>query len=158
MFGGQPELKVLAPIAGRTIPVTEVGDPTFSEEMLGKGIGILPTGNHVVAPVDGTIILMFDTGHAVSIISDDGIEILVHVGLDTIQLKGTHYTMRVKTGDTVKKGDVLMEFDREGIVAAGYNTVTPVVVCNPDDFEKIEMVTSAEVAELDPIIKLKKKP
>ena len=100
LFNAQkPVLEVLAPVAGEAVKIQEVPDPTFSEEMLGKGIGIKPTGTRVVAPAAGTIDLMFDTGHAVSMTSDDGIELLVHVGLDTIKLKGKHYTCPLDTTD-----------------------------------------------------------
>ncbi|MDL2324158.1 PTS glucose transporter subunit IIA [Ruminococcaceae bacterium OttesenSCG-928-A16] len=159
IFGGpKQQLVVLAPVAGTTIAITEVPDPTFSEEMLGKGVAIKPTGGRVVAPINGTVALMFDTGHAVSLLADDGIELLVHVGLDTIKLKGKHYTVHAKNGDRVKAGDLLMSFDTEGIAADGYNTVTPVLVCNPDDFEHFEMETGQTVQELQPIMRLVKKP
>ena len=109
LFNAQkPVLEVLAPVAGEAVKIQEVPDPTFSEEMLGKGIGIKPTGTRVVAPAAGTIDLMFDTGHAVSMTSDDGIELLVHVGLDSIKLKGKHYTIHSQSGQKVQTGALLM--------------------------------------------------
>lgn len=153
MFGKDSGLKILAPLAGEVIPVSQVNDPTFSEELLGKGTAIKPTGGRVVSPVNGTVTQMFETGHAVSLTSDEGIEILIHIGLDTIQLKGQYYTIHARDGATVKVGDLLMEFDREGIAKAGYDTVTPVVVCNTGDFAAVEPVmTSGTVKELEELI------
>lgn len=123
---------VLAPCAGQAVPLSEVSDPVFSGEILGKGIAIIPTVGEVHSPVNGTIETMFDTGHAVSLTADFGGEILVHVGLDTVALKGKHYTVHKKTGDTVKVGDLLIGFDIEGIKADGYDVITPIVVCNSD--------------------------
>lgn len=150
------EIQILAPVAGEVIPVGKVNDPTFSEEILGKGLAIKPSGGQVVAPVNGTVEQMFDTGHAVSLLSEDGVELLVHVGLDTISLKGEHYTIHAKTGDTVKVGDLLMEFDREAIAAAGFDTVTPIVILNSADFKEVGMQTGKTVGELGEIITIKK--
>ena len=98
MFGAKDvAVMILAPVEGEVVPVTQVSDPTFGEEILGKGVAIKPERGRVVAPVSGEISLMFDTGHAVSIVSDDGAEVLVHVGLDTVSLKGQFYTAHVKT-------------------------------------------------------------
>lgn len=157
LFGKEKDsIKILAPIAGEVLPVSQVNDPTFSEELLGKGIAIRPTGNRVVSPVNGTVSQMFDTGHAVTLMSDDGVEVLVHVGLDTIKLKGEHYTIHAHDGDRVKAGDVLMEFDRDGIASAGFDTVTPVVVCNSADFREWDMRTGKTVQEGEEIILLQK--
>lgn len=149
-------LLVLAPLEGEAVPVSEVNDPTFSEEMLGKGLAIRPAGGRVVSPVNGEVTQMFETGHAVSLTSDDGIEVLVHVGLDTIMLKGKHYTIHANTGDKVKAGDLLMEFDREAIAADGFDTITPIVICNSGDFEMVEMIVGKTVNELDDVVKITK--
>lgn len=125
---------ITAPVAGTAVALQEVNDPTFSQEILGKGIAIRPTGNQIVAPCDGKVDMMFDTGHAVSLISTNGMEILIHVGLETVQLKGKHYTTHAKTGDTVKQGQPLISFDREAIAAEGYDLITPIVLCNSDRF------------------------
>jgi PTS system beta-glucosides-specific IIC component len=153
---GKNTVKILAPLDGEVIPVTQVNDPTFSEEMLGKGVAIRPSGSRVVSPVDGKVSQMFNTGHAVTLTSEDGVEILIHVGLDTIKLKGEHYTIRAKNGDDVKVGDVLMEFDPAGISAAGYDTVTPVVICNFADYKGFNVQTGKTVKEGDEIIVLEK--
>lgn len=157
MFGGDKSgEKVGAPLKGRVVPVAEVNDPTFSEELLGKGVAIRPEGDRVLAPVDGSVALMFETGHAISLLSDGGAEILIHVGLDTVKLKGKHFTVKAKTGDKVKKGDLLIEFDRAAIAAEGYDTITPIVVTNSDDFKSIEPRTGIEAGELDEILALHK--
>ena len=123
-----------APVAGEAVEIQQVSDPTFGQEILGKGIAIKPSEGRVVAPCDGTVDMMFDTGHAVSLVADFGAEILIHVGLDTVNLKGKHYHVYAKNGDKVKKGDLLMEFDPEAIKAEGYDIITPVIVCNSGDY------------------------
>lgn len=153
---GSKGITVLAPVEGEAVPISEVSDPTFGEEILGKGIAIKPAAGRVVSPVNGTVSIMFDTGHAVSLVSDDGAEILVHIGLDTIKLKGQYYTPHVKSGDKVKAGDLLIEFDMKGIVLAGYDIITPVVICNTPDYSEIQTVSGKEVKELDEILTLKK--
>ncbi len=128
---------IYAPVAGEVVAITEVSDPTFGEEILGKGVAIKPTDGRVVAPCDATVDMMFETGHAVSLVADCGAEILIHVGLDTVNLKGEHYTVHAKNGDHVKKGDLLMEFEPEAIQGAGYDIITPVVICNSGDYGTI---------------------
>ena len=153
---GKSELEIGAPVAGKAVPVKEVSDPTFGEEIMGKGIAIRPTGNQVVAPCDCTVDLAFDTGHAVSLVSDFGAEILIHVGLETVGLKGEHFSVKVKNGDKVKKGDLLIEFDREAIAAKGYDTITPVVICNSADYPTFNTYVGQDVNPGDKVIGLKK--
>lgn len=157
LFGGKSEEKIelAAPVAGEAVPVTEVNDPTFSEEILGKGVAIRPQGNQVVAPCDGTIEMMFDTGHAVSLVSSQGAEILIHVGLETVKLKGAHYTTHAANGDQVKKGQLLITFDRDAIAADGFDTITPIVICNTDNYSSVECRTG-EVQAGDTILTLTK--
>ncbi len=154
MFQDQkgPGLRVLAPVEGECVELTEVPDPTFGEGLLGDGVAIRPARGRVVSPVDGTVALMFETGHAVSLMSDDGVEVLIHVGLDTVKLKGRHFSIRAKTGTQVKRGEILLEFDEAAIAAAGYNTITPVVITNMDDFSSLDKHTGKAVQELDEII------
>ncbi|MEG0857193.1 MAG: PTS glucose transporter subunit IIA [Terrisporobacter sp.] len=143
-----------APMKGQVIPVTEVNDPAFSEELLGKGIAVKPTNGRVVAPIDSEIVIMFETGHAVSLKTADGAEILIHVGLDTVNLKGEHFKSFVKAGDNVKKGDLLIECDIEKIKAAGYDTICPMVVCNSMEFDKINQKSNGQVNELDEVLEI----
>ncbi len=147
---------LVSPVDGKTINLSEVPDPTFSEGILGQGIAIIPSGDAVFSPCDGTIDLMFDTGHAVNIISDKGAEILIHIGLETVSLKGKHFRTFMNTGDKVKKGDKLIEFERQAIADEGFNTVIPMVICNSDSYEDITPETGKTVACGDLILKLKK--
>jgi len=150
-------ISILAPISGELVPISEVNDPTFSEEMLGKGVAIRPSAGRVVSPVHGTVTQLFETGHAVTLTSHDGAQVLIHVGLDTIRLKGTHYTPCIKEGNTVNPGDLLIEFDQDAIAADGFDTVTPVVICNSDEFDYFTSPKTKLVQEGDEIISFMKK-
>lgn len=145
-----------APLKGEAVESASVNDPTFAEEMLGKGMAIKPSEGKVYAPFDGTVAMVFDTKHAVSLVSDKGAEVLIHVGLDTVMLKGEHYTAHVESGAAVKKGDLLLEFDMEAIAAAGYDTITPVVICNADDYKDVVRVTGKQVEPGDTVMELEK--
>ena len=145
-----------SPIEGMAISIKEVNDPTFSEEMLGKGVAIVPSNGRVVAPVDGEISVLFETKHAVSIKSEEGIEILIHIGLDTVKLKGEAFTTYVKVGDKVKAGDLLIEFDIEKIKSSGYDTTTPIVICNTLELSDVKENKIGKVNELDNIIEITK--
>jgi len=145
-----------APLKGEAVPSSEVSDPTFAEEMLGKGMAIKPSEGKVYAPFDGTVAMVFDTKHAVSLVSEKGAEVLIHVGLDTVMLKGEHYTAHVESGAAVKKGDLLLEFDMEAIQAAGYQVITPVVICNADDYKDVIRTTGTQVEPGDVVMQLEK--
>lgn len=132
---------ILAPIQGEVIPITQVSDPSFAGELLGKGVGIRPAQGRVFAPVGGTVVQMFETGHAVTLIADDGAEILIHVGIDTVKLKGQHFKACIQQGTVVRAGDLLIEFDLAAIAQAGYDTVTPMVILNSDEYETVEVLT-----------------
>ncbi len=147
---------IAAPLKGEAVESSAINDPTFAEEMLGKGMAIKPVEGKVFAPFDGTVAMVFDTKHAVSLVSDSGIEILIHVGLDTVMLKGEHYTAHVESGASVKTGDLLLEFDMEAIAAAGYDTITPVVICNADDYKDVVRHTGKTVAVGDTVMELEK--
>ena len=145
LFGDGDGISVASPVSGKVVPLEAVPDPTFAQGILGPGAAVEPSEGRIVAPADGTIDIMFDTGHAVSMTTADGAELLIHVGIDTVQLKGAHYTACCKAGDAVKKGDTLIEFDPEAVRAAGYAAVTPVIVCNPDAFAQVKIAASGEV-------------
>ena len=149
--GGASEIELKAPVAGQAVPISEVSDPTFGEEILGKGIAIRPTGNQVCAPCDGTVDMMFETGHAVSMTGANGAEILIHIGLETVTLKGKHFTVHAANGDSVKAGQLLIEFDREAIAAEGYDLITPIVLCNSDRFPILQAHLGA-VSAGDPLL------
>ena len=211
LFSGKPkEMELGAPVAGEAVPIQEVKDPTFGDEILGKGMAIKPTGNQIVSPCDATVDLMFETGHAVSLKGDNGAEILIHVGLETVSLGGKHFkTIKptgnqivspcdatvdlmfetghavslkgdngaeilihvgletvslggkhfktiAKTGDHVTKGQLLIEFDREAIAAEGLDTITPMVICNTPDYHAVTAYTGKTVAPGDTVLGLMK--
>lgn len=131
------EKNVFSPLNGKAVPLSEVNDAVFSQKILGDGIAIRPAEGKIYAPVDGKITALFDTKHAVGLESNDGVELLIHIGIDTVNLEGKHFTAHIKNGDNVKKGDLLISFDKEAIEQEGYDTVTPVLITNTVDFVKI---------------------
>ena len=145
-----------APMAGKAVPITEVPDPTFAEGMLGNGVAIMPTDGKVYAPCDATVDMMFETGHAVSLVADFGAEILIHVGLETVGLEGKPFTVHVANGDKVQKGQLLIEVDLEAVKAAGLPTITPVLICNTDDYPTFNTFVGKEVTNADVVIALAK--
>lgn len=145
---------IYAPLAGQVVPVSEVPDPTFSAGMLGNGIAIIPTDGKVCAPCNAMVDMMFTTGHAVSLVADNGAEILIHVGLETVGLQGKSFTVHVQNGQKVKKGQLMIEVDLESVKAAGLNTITPVLVSNSDDFGTFNTVTGKTVTNDDVVIEV----
>lgn len=145
-----------APMNGKAVAITDVPDPTFAGGFLGNGIAIIPADGKVYAPCNATVDMMFATGHAVSLVADNGAEILIHVGLETVALEGKPFTVHIKNGDAVKKGDLLIEADLEAIKAAGLNPITPVLVCNPDSFTTFKTSSGKEVSNTDIVIELGK--
>ena len=155
LFGKKTD-DLYAPIAGKAVPIAEVPDPTFGEGMLGNGIAIEPTDGKVYAPCDATVDMMFTTGHAVSLVADCGAEILIHVGLETVSLEGKPFTVHVANGDKVKKGQLLIEVDLEAVKAAGLPTITPMVICNTDDYPTFKTTVGKDVTNDDVVIELAK--
>ena len=145
-----------APMAGQAVALSEVPDPAFSGGMLGDGMAIIPSSGEVVAPCDATVDMMFATGHAVSLVADNGAEILIHVGLDTVTLNGAPFQIMVESGQKVKKGDLLMTADLEAIKAAGLDPITPMLVCNSSDYTTFKMSTGKAVTNADVVIELGK--
>ena len=141
-----------SPAKGKAVSLKEVNDPTFAEEMLGKGAAVIPEEGKIYAPADGEIGMVFDTLHAVSMTTDFGAEILIHIGLDTVKMKGDGFTGHVKAGDHVKKGDLLLEVDLEKVKTAGYDTITPVLVCNTPDYASVEGIQADAVNVGDDLI------
>lgn len=139
------EGEILSPITGKSIPMTEVNDSTFAAEVLGKGMAVIPEEGKVCAPVNGKIVTVFDTKHAVGIASDDGTEILIHVGINTVELKGEHFKSHVVEGQDIEVGQLLVEFDIPKIKAVGYDVTTPVIVTNTYDYANVDMVCSGDV-------------
>ena len=147
LFGCEPKQKenaehsilgqtVFSPLTGELKSLKDVNDPTFSEEILGKGIAILPREGIVYAPFDGVVSALFDTKHAIGLTDDQGMELLIHVGLETVNLGGTHFEVHISQGDLVKKGDPLITFDLQEIQKT-HDVITPVLITNADDFSEI---------------------
>lgn len=147
---------VLSPIEGKAVSLKQVNDITFSEEIMGKGVAIIPTVGRAVSPVNGTVSALFETKHAIGLTADNGAEILIHIGLDTVKLGGKHFTSHVKTGDKVKAGDLLVEFDIKAIKEEGYETITPVLVTNTDSYNDVLALIDKDVKEKDELIKVVK--
>ena len=141
---------------GRTIPMDEVNDQTFAQELLGPGIAIVPSNGTVVSPINGTIATVMDTKHAVCIQGEDGLELIVHAGLDTVELNGKYYQTYKEIGDQVKAGDVLLEFDLEEITKAGYDVTTPIVITNLGDYKITKCLTVQQVKAGEEVIQLTK--
>ena len=131
------DITISSPLDGELIPLNEVNDPVFAGGAMGRGAAVKNPKGKVHAPFDGEISVFFDTHHAIGLHSDDGIDLLIHVGMDTVTLKGKHFTPKAKQGDRVKRGQLLLEFDPEGIKAANLDTTTPVVVTNHADYGDI---------------------
>ena len=145
-----------APAKGKAVSLKEVNDPTFAEEMLGKGMAVIPSIEKIYAPADGEVGMVFDTLHAVSLTTDFGAEVLIHVGLDTVKLKGEGFTGHVKAGSHVKKGDLLLEVDLEKVRAAGYDTITPMLVCNTDEYASVTGLSGKNVEPGDDAVVIEK--
>ncbi|NSB14542.1 beta-glucoside-specific PTS transporter subunit IIABC [Clostridium beijerinckii] len=145
---------ILAPIEGKSVSLSQVNDITFSEEIMGKGAAIIPSKGVAVSPVNGVISALFETKHAIGITAEDGTEILIHIGLDTVKLGGKHFTAHIKSGDKVKIGDLLVEFDIEAIKREGYEVITPVLVTNSSDYKDVLSLIDKDVKEKDELIKV----
>ena len=137
---------IASPLDGRVIPLAEIEDGVFSEKMVGDGFAVEPTGSQVYAPSDCTVATVFGTKHAIGLTTPEGCELLIHLGIDTVQLGGAPFTIHVKEGDTLKKGDLIGSFDAQAILDAGYRTVTPVVVTNSDEYTSFRLLHTGDTA------------
>ena len=135
----------LSPMTGKSVSIKEVPDETFSSEMLGKGVAIIPSDGLVTSPTSGKVSMIFETLHAISILADTGEEILIHIGLDTVKMNGDGFSSYVKVGDIVKPKDPLIKTDLEKIKSAGFNPITVMLICNSTEFKSVESVTNIPV-------------
>lgn len=149
-------IMINSPLAGEVIALVDVSDKTFASELIGKGCAIKPTGNTVYSPVDGVIASIFKTNHAVGIETDTGCDLLIHIGIDTVQLNGQFFTPLVKNGDSIKKGQPLITFDKDEIVKAGFDLTTPVLITNPEAFQSIDIQVEGHVEHNQALIKVLK--
>jgi PTS system beta-glucosides-specific IIC component len=134
-----------SPLEGKVIPLSQVKDAAFSAGVMGKGAAIEPTLGEVRAPFDGMVMILFPTKHAVGLISNEGTELLIHIGIDTVQLEGKYFETFVKQGQSVKKGDLLLKFDIERIQNAGYSTQVPIIVTNTQDYMDILVTNQSTI-------------
>ena len=150
------ENTIAAPMNGNAIPLEEVPDETFAQGVLGLGAAIEPNEGKVVAPADGTVETIFDTKHAIGLSLNNGAEILIHIGINTVELGGEGYKAFVAEGDKVKKGQTLITFDMDFIKSKGYKLVTPVIVTNSDDYSEIEFKTKGNITTENTLLGLAK--
>lgn len=149
------DMLILSPMTGEIKPISEVEDQAFAQELMGKGIAIVPTDGKVYAPFDGVVEALYRTKHAIGLKAANGVEILIHIGVDTVSLKGKYFNAHIEQGQTIKAGDLLVEFDPEGITSAGYNTITSIVVTNIQQYgDVLTTATSGPIRESEPLIKL----
>lgn len=143
---------IYAPLKGEAIPLKKVNDVTFAGEVLGKGMAIVPTEGKVVAPFDGIVESVFDTKHAIGLSSTDGVEVLIHVGINTVELDGKFYESHVEVGSTIKAGQTLLTFDINKIKKAGYDVTTPVIVTNSDDYSEVIVEKTGNINPLEKVM------
>ncbi|RFZ76202.1 PTS beta-glucoside transporter subunit EIIBCA [Lacrimispora amygdalina] len=133
---------ISSPVNGRKVNLSKVNDETFAKEIAGKGMAVEPSDGRITAPFDGEVVTVFRTKHVIGLRSSEGVELMIHIGIDTVELEGKHFTAYVTDGDVVKTGDLLMEFDKQAIEAAGYETVVPVIVTNTGNY--LDIIASEE--------------
>ena len=146
------ENDVLSPMTGTVLALDQVPDTTFASGLLGSGAAIIPSDNKVIAPFAGEVASLFATKHAIGLLSDSGIEVLIHVGIDTVKLDGKPFTAHVKVGDKVQPGDLLLEFDRQAIIDAGYDLATPIIISNSDEYREVATVAATAVSAGTPLL------
>ena len=149
------EILLSSHMEGAAIPMSEVKDATFASEVLGKGIAVIPKKGEVTAPCDAVVETVFATRHAIGLKADNGAEILIHVGINTVELGGKFYTSHVKEGDRVRIGQVMLTFDMEKIKEAGYDLTTPMIITNSDDYQEINILKTGNVTKQDAVLEIK---
>lgn len=156
-FKKNKSYKIHAAVSGNSIKIEKVNDSVFSKKLMGDGIAIIPNSNVVVAPCDGKITVLTESKHAFGMVSDDGVEILVHIGIDTVNLQGEGFKSEVSQGDVVKKGNPIIGFEREKITSQGIDCTTIMIVLNHSEFSKVNCIVDNEVvAGQDTVIEIMK--
>ncbi len=145
---------LVAPLNGRVMPLEQVNDPVFASGVMGRGIAIIPVGGEVYSPVDGMVSKLFHTHHAIGITSDQGVEVLIHVGLDTVRLNGELFSAHIREGDRVRSGDLLLTFDREELLRRHFDITTPVIIANSDDYPSVSITDSPHVETSGPLLRV----
>ncbi|MEN4819814.1 PTS beta-glucoside transporter subunit IIABC [Pantoea agglomerans] len=143
---------ILSPMTGTVLALDQIPDPTFASGLLGQGVAIIPSDNKVIAPFAGEVASLFQTRHAIGLLSHSGIELLIHVGIDTVRLDGKPFTAHVKVGDAFRAGDLLLEFDRQAILDAGYDLATPIIITNSDEYPEVMTVAGTAVTAGTPLL------
>ena len=138
-------IRIVSPLNGKLVPLNSINDPVFASGAMGRGFAVRNPDGKVVAPFDGEITVFFPTGHALGRRSDDGIELLIHVGMDTVKMNGEGFTPKAEADDRIERGQLLLEFDTARIRRAGYDTTTPVVVTNHNEFGDIDVELDKEL-------------
>ncbi|MEN4718024.1 PTS beta-glucoside transporter subunit IIABC [Pantoea agglomerans] len=143
---------ILSPMTGTLLALDQIPDPTFASGLLGQGAAIIPSDNKVIAPFAGEVASLFQTRHAIGLLSHSGIELLIHVGIDTVRLDGKPFTAHVQVGDAFSAGDLLLEFDRQAILDAGYDLATPIIITNSDEYPEVMTVAGTAVTAGTPLL------
>lgn len=143
---------ICSPLTGQVKDITTIEDDVFSSGMLGQGIAIEPTDGQVLSPVDGVVTSVFPTKHAIGVTSDDGVEILIHIGMDTVSLNGEGFESFVKQNNRVHKGDLMLRVDLDKIKAAGLSAITPIVVTNSNSYQVVKIAANNQVSKGDLIL------
>ena len=147
-------MELFAHMNGTVIPLEEVKDDAFSQKVLGEGVAIEPEEGKLYSPCDGKIEMVFDTRHAITLVSEEGCEILLHIGIDTVKLGGKYFEVHVSDGQEVRKGDLLASFDLEGIRNEGYETTTPLIICNTDDYSSIRSAGGGKISVGESLVEI----
>ena len=139
---------------GTAIPLSEVEDEVFSQKILGEGVAIKPEEGKLYSPCRGKVEMVFDTKHAINLVSNRGCEILLHIGIDTVKLGGKYFDVHVSDGQEIHKGELLISFDLDGIKGEGYETTTPMIICNTGDYDSVRAVNSGKISVGEKLVKI----
>lgn len=152
--GIQNLLVLDSPVSGEVISVDSLPDQTYAEEKIGKSIAVIPSEGKIFAPFNGEVVSVFHTGHALGLVSDTGVELLIHIGIDTVKLNGKYFTPKVQVEDKIEKGDLILEFDKQAIITEGYDPSVIIVITNSDQYSKIDTIKiNQKINSLDSLLK-----